>query len=452
MLPDHEAPAPVPQPSAISTTSRKTLCVSVGALVVSLPFMDLEVFQILGKSIVLPYVVLIPVALALVLERQALQTHLRADTPLPFLVAWVIIAACSAGVAFLRSQDAGVLAANVTQVVNIAYMVVHYVVIGAALRMHSNRDFSRVRDIFVWTACAGAALSVYQVGSVVFGWPYAEWLRTSNLYYKANTLNWIGGGSWIAWPRAFGSAPEPTFWAGYLAIGLCFALVRLVETFRVRFAVEAGAIVVGLLLTFSRAAAPPVAAAIIVWALARSPRRQWIVPAIVGATLWISVWPAFLDQHRLAIASDLSAIERVSAQVTGVRMVTDYPLLGVGPGSVASMIDPYLSTIEGNAGIGFSRLYSFVLIVIVTTGVIGTILFALFLLELGRRQYFAVTGRVPGELRTLALSSLVAYAFILIYWIGSPAYNMSFLWFALAFGSAVNARPLSNEDEWPVSV
>jgi hypothetical protein len=422
----------------MSTDRYRTLArLLVGVFVVSLPLMDLELFSVGGKSIVLPYVVLLPILGLLVAERHALRTHLTSDTALPFLAGWLAVAVCSGAIAFLRSQDSGLLTANLLQFANIAYMVVHFVALGAALRLHSNAELPRVLDVFIWTACAGAALSVYQVGSVVFGWPYEEWLRTSNLYFKANTLNWHGGGSWIALPRAFGSAPEPTFWAAYLAIGLCFAMVRLYETFRVRFALEAAAISIGLLLTFSRAALPPLAAAFAVWAVSRRGRRQWVVPGLIAAALCITVGPAFIDQRDLTITADLSAVERLSAQVAGLQMASDYPFLGVGSGSVAATIEGYLSGIDGRAGIGFSRLYSFVLIVLATTGVLGTVLFALFLLEVGRRLHAAVSNASESQVRMTALASLVGYAFVVTYWIGSPAYNMSFLWFTLAFGSVL---------------
>jgi hypothetical protein len=64
-------------------------------------------------------------------------------------------------------------------------------------------------------------------------------------------------------------------------------------------------------------------------------------------------------------------------------------------------------------------------------------LFALFLLEVGRRLHAAVSNASDSQVRMTALASLVGYAFVVTYWIGSPAYNMSFLWFTLAFGSVL---------------
>jgi hypothetical protein len=439
--------------TSVAAAGRRTVVPALLAIfVASLPLMDLEVFRLGGKSIVLPYVMLAIVAAAVLLQRGLVQPYLREDSALPFLAGWIVIAFCSGAVAFLRSQDAALLASNARQFANVAYMAVHYAVVAAALRSCSDRELLSIRDTFVLAACAGALLSAYQIGSVVFSWPYAEWLRTSNLYFKANTLNWHGGGSWIALPRAFGPAPEPTFWAGYLGIALAFALGRLSEGLRWRYGIEAAIVAIALVLTFSRAAAPPVLAMILVWLIARRWMPGWLIPAAVATVFAATVAPALMNDRWLGLLPDHSSAERLSAQVTGLRMVGDYPILGIGPGSVASFVDRYLFVIEGRQNIGFSRLYSFTLTVMVTTGLAGAALFAAYLLEVGRREFRALTAATSPQMRGLALSSLLTFICIVVYWLGSPAYNMSFLWFALAFGSALGARPaVADKRSWSAS-
>jgi hypothetical protein len=421
------------------------------ALVVCLPFMDLEVFQIMGKSVVLPYVAVAALAGALLIEQRALKTFLHEDAALPFLAAWLFFAGMSGAFAFLRSQDLGILRSNMTQSATLVYMGVHYVAIAAALKYLSSQDLLRVRDVFLMTAAAGGALSLYQVAHVAFGWPYVDWFRTSNLYHKANTLNWHGGGSWIAMPRAFGTAPEPTFWAGYLSVALGFALARVADRTSIRNVIEALLILSGLLLTFSRAAIPPLAAMAGVWLLMRRRMPQWLVPAAITALFLVTVWPAFVDEGWLTILEDRSASERLSAQVTGVRMINDYPLVGVGPGSVPMLIEEYAYAINGRQNVSLSNVYSFLLAVIVTTGVAGTILFGMYLAELGRLLWVTREAFGAHEMRALNVSALLAFACVTVYWMGSPAYNMSFLWFALAFGSALTTRRDPDGAECPAS-
>jgi O-antigen ligase len=215
---------------------------------------------------------------------------------------------------------------------------------------------------------------------------------------------------------------------------------------------EAAAVAIALLLTFSRAAAPPVIAIVAVWIVARWYMPHWLVPATLAAVLLLTVLPAVVDDRWLGILPDHSSIERLSAQVTGLHMFIDYPLLGVGPGSVASLVDQYLYVIEGHRNVDFSRLYSFMLSVIVTTGMVGTVVFGAYLLEVGRRVFHAFAALTSVTMHALALSCMLTYFCVVIYWIGSPAYNMSYLWFALAFGSALAPRSDAAGHEWSESV
>lgn len=432
--------------------SRTPIPAILAVLVGSLPLMDLEVFQLAGKSIVVPYVLVAVLGIAVVFHRGLIRAYLSEDVAFPLLAAWLAVMFCSGAVAFLRTQDSGILASNVFQFANLAYMGVHYLVIAAAVRACSEREVISIRDVFVLTACAGAVYSIYQVGAVIFGWPYDEWLRTSNLYYKANTLNWHGGGSWIALPRAYGAGPEPTFWAGYLAIGLAFALGRWSAEIRLRHVAEVGLITVGLLLTFSRAALPPVLAVLVVWLISRVSIPRWLLPATVVAVFTATIIPAFLDDRWLGLLPDHSSIERISAQVTGLHMLADFPLIGIGPGSIAALVDRYLFVVEGHGNVGFSRLYSFTLTVLVTSGVIGGVLFAGYLIEVGRREVRVLKGAASPNMRMLALSAILTYVCVIVYWLGSPAYNMSFLWFSLAFGSALGTHSVrSQQSAWSAS-
>ncbi len=412
------------------------------ALTVALPAMDLEVFRLGDRSIVLPWIIFGALAAAVAVHPRALKQQLD-DTAVLLLVAWVFIACLSGTLAFLRTQDSSFLKANLFQLAILVLMAAHYIVVAAALRLQSNREILCVRNVLVLTACAGALLTFYQFGSVLWGWPYSEWLRTSNLYFKANTLNMHGGGSWISFPRPFGSAPEPTFWAGYLIVGLAFAAGKWKKRVTLRVLVETALIACALLLTFSRSALPALLAMSAAGVIAHRPCPRWLVPAIVLTVLGITVAPVFFDEQWLTLIRDRSALERISAQVTGLQMVADYPLLGVGPGSPLLLMDQYALALGSRTDIAFNHFYSFILNVIATTGIIGTLFFTGFLLETGHTACRRAGSLGSLEMRGVALSCVMAFAGILAYWMTSPGYNMSFLWFALAFGAGL---PESDSD------
>jgi hypothetical protein len=413
----------------------------LAALLVTLPLMDWEILQIGGRSIVAPYVLAGTLAVAVLFHPRALAEQLRRDGAFPWLFCWLLIASVASLSLFLYSGREDILASNTGQVASLGLMVGHYFFIAAALRVQPLPRFTRLTELFIAVAAAGSLLSLYQLGSVIFGWPYGEFWRTSNLYFKAHTLNWHGGGSWITFPRAYGTAPEPTFWAGYLVCALAMALGRLEPGAPRRFRIAVFLILVGIATTFSRAAVVPAASVLAVW-LWYLFRRTMPLPLTIGilaAALVATVGPAFASERVMTVMNDHSAIERLSAQVTGLRIVADYPFIGAGPGSVPFLVDKYLFVVEGRQLVGFSRLYSFFLLIMVATGGLGTLVFSVFLVELLRPVHADLTSDVPA-VAMIARSAILCYVAIIVYWVGSPGYNMSYIWFCLAMASALRGR------------
>ncbi len=400
--------------------------------------MDWEIVQLGGRSIVAPYVLTGVVGVAVLLYPRALSEQLRRDAAFPWIFCWFLIASAASLWLYVYSGRRDILASNVFQLASLGLMIAHYFFLAAALRVQPLTRLTFLVDLFIAAAVGGALLSLYQLASVVFGLPYWEFWRTSNLYFKAHTLNWHGGGSWIAFPRAYGTAPEPTFWAGYFVCALGMTLGRLQSGASRWLPAAAILIVAGLVSTFSRAAVVPVAAVLGVWLWYVVTRTMplWITIAVLVAALAATVWPAFASERMMTTLNDHSAIERLSAQITGLRIVADFPFIGAGPGSVPFLVDKYLFVIEGRQLVEFSRLYSFFLVVMVATGMLGTVVFSVFLVELFRPLHPLVAGRVPG-VEPLARSAILCGVAIMTCWIGSPAYNMSYIWFCLALAAAL---------------
>ena len=414
-------------------------------LVFTLPFMDLELFRILGRSIVLPVVAAAALGIAVLGRPRALVEAIARDRPLPLLLGWMLVMGFATVTRYLTTQKQDVLGSNLAQIASFSLMALTYGICSVALRLQPVEGRFRIVQWCIWVGAAGGVLSLYQVASVVYGLPYVEWWRTSTMYYKANTLNWHGGGSWIAFPRAYGTAPEPTFWAGYLIVSLSMALGVLTQFRRLSYTFAALLITAGLGLTFSRAVLFPFGAMVLLWLWFVLRRRiPLLVSGIVLAgAVAATIWPAFVSERSLMLWEDHSAIERLSAQVTGLRMAADHPFVGTGPGGFEDLIDRYLFVIEGRQNVGFSRFYSFFLIVLVSSGLLGMVLFTAFLLEILRvlHEHLEDSDR---RTAAIAASTLFASAAIIVYWIGSPAYNMSFMWFTLALCNAASPPPAAH--------
>jgi O-antigen ligase len=411
-------------------------------LVFALPFMDLELVRILGRSIVLPVVAAGALGVAILGRPRALLEALGRDRPLPLLVCWMLVMGFATVTGYLTTQRQDVLASNLAQIASFTLMALTYGSCSVALRLQPVERRYRIVQWCVWVGAAGGVLSLYQVASVVYGLPYVEWWRTSTMYYKAYTLNWHGGGSWIAFPRAYGTAPEPTFWGGYLIVALSMALGLLTQFRRLSYAFAALLITAGVCLTFSRAVLFPLGAMMVLWLWFVARRRipLFVSALVLAGAVGATIWPAFVSERRLMLWEDLSAIERLSAQVTGLRMAADHPFVGTGPGGFEDLIDRYVFVIEGRQNVGFSRFYSFFLIILVSTGLLGMVLFTAFLFEVLRvlHEHLEDSDR---RIAAIAASTLFATGAIIVYWIGSPAYNMSFMWFTLALCNALSSAP-----------
>src|SRR5262245_47491203 len=102
--------------------------------VVSFPFMDLEVFQVGNKSIVLPYIATFLLAVPLLPRLPEALRRCGEDSGLPLLVSWFFVACLSSIWNHFRYPWEDIFWKNVTQLVNLLLMLVQYVLFVVALR------------------------------------------------------------------------------------------------------------------------------------------------------------------------------------------------------------------------------------------------------------------------------------------------------------------------------
>jgi hypothetical protein len=416
---------------------------------VSLVFMDLEVVQIAGKSIVLPYVATLALGVAL-LARPARLRGAFADPVLPFLIAWVGLACFSAALGyarfyrepFLRYERLDLLRRDTTQSLNLLLMLTQYVIFACAIRSMPPRQTVRIVRVFVTVGLVGSLYALYQMGFVIFGWPYCEWFRTANLYLHAESLEPGGFGGWIRVPRAFGTAPEPSLWGAYLAVVLAFLLGSVGMRRRWMGLPTVAAVVLvllAILVTFSRSTWVTVVALLLLWALARLAGRlpAWAMGVVLVGALGATLWPAIIVRGSTTVFSDLSTLERMSAHLTGLNMLADNPLFGIGFGSIEFFISRYAVLLPGYDEIRFITVFSFFLLVFVSTGIVGACLFWTFLVRLmvTLHHSFDLPVADPG-LVGLRLGTALACMAVLTSWLNHPAYNFTYIWFALALGAA----------------
>ena len=204
------------------------------------------------------------------------------------------------------------------------------------------------------------------------------------------------------WPRATGTSVDPNVYGGMLMLG---AAVMLAQTFAPRPILPRWLLVGGLAITAtamvasqSRASWLGLAVAAAVVATIRD-RRLWLLGALGGAAM--VVLP--VGQRMLArlasgfAAQDRAAALRLDEYRQALKIIADYPILGVGFGGA-----PEVGTF-----VGVSSIY---LLVGEQTGLIGLGLFLLTLAILGINGLRAALTAPDRDDRALVTTLLAAFA------------------------------------------
>jgi hypothetical protein len=419
--------------------------------VASLPLMDLEVVQVGGRSLVLPWLTALLLPLALLPHAPRVLHDLRRDPGLPLLLA-TLCACCLCSIwAYFRHQRLDILAKNATQLSNLALMVAQYALFAGALGLLHTAWVGRLLRRFVDVAVVGALYSLYQLLAVFQKWPGRGGLRNSTLYYHAFTLSDEGYTSWIDFPRPYGTAPEPSFWAGYIALALALAVgARMGGERRPGDHLRLLILVASVVATLSRgvvitAALLALAAAAVRWAPRLAARRlAWILAPVLLATLL----PPLLGQGAQVLL-DRSSLERLSTHRRGLAIFVDHALTGVGFGTIEFLAPEYAWKFPNYADLSLLVVHNIYLLVLASTGLLGSLLFFGFLRDLLRGTGAALSRATgPGE-RPLLIQAVLAVVAVLGFWLNTPAYNVSFAWFGLALAGAAARRPARRPEPLP---
>ncbi|MGE3840936.1 MAG: O-antigen ligase family protein [Vicinamibacterales bacterium] len=411
--------------------------------ILTLPFMDFEVFQAGGKSIVLPYITAAAVLPLALIRPRAVFAFTVTLPETRSLLLWLGLATWSSYLTFLSTQRGDLLAANERQLLNVVLMLIQFLGFAFVLATLPRPMVGRLVNLAALTALVGALFSFYQLASVYVPLPAADFARNSNLYFKADTLNLTGGGSWAGVPRPTGTAPEPTFWGGFLLVMGAYYLGRVCVRRRGIDWLACGVVALAIFTTFSRAAFVGCAFVALVLVATRGgryiPRRAaaTIVVLACGTSLVPAVFAAWLREF----ATDLSAVERLSSAATALELTFAFPLFGIGPGSIDAYVDRYMVLLDFYERVAFSRLYSFFHVVLVGTGIIGMIVFLVFLWRtMSRFDGDTPRTRQDPEWQAVRFGAFLSATAALGTWTVSPAYNFTFLWFALGAAAVLGRR------------
>lgn len=192
--------------------------------------------------------------------------------------------------------------------------------------------------------------------------------------------------------RVFGTFLDPNFLGAFLSFGFALSILELTlkKVLKIKdFLNENKWLIVStfilgltILLTFSRSAYLMSVAAIIIILAVKNIKLLGVF--LVGLLILYFIFPPFNERIQGAINIDKSANERFSSWDRGLIIFQENPILGVGFNNIRNYsqqrnLTKIYSVDGGNAGAGVDSSLIFVM---ATTGLVGFLVFVLFIFKL----------------------------------------------------------------------
>lgn len=427
--------------------------------VASTPFVSLEVFRLVGKSVTLPYLCWLPAVVwgwgLIAAGRRPLRFSMVDKT----LWAWLSFSLVGA---LIRWHGFPFDSFGLKTFTQAGYMIFCWTGMkGFEVFIAEDRD-DRLR--FVSSCFALTALAVTLHGAIqIAAWhgfgTVLDFGRNANVFANQRGLLSIWAGGLF---RACSFFPEPVFMAAFLSCALCFK-IKAAGPFLSRLGKCASALIaVGMAITLSRTAFLALAAAgmaaMAALAAARFEQQRGILLVLVVVFLAFSSFALFFfpETFDAPLDGDISVVWRAVEARDALSTAARFPWLGLGLGnydtlgSRYSFMGPFSRYVKPFT----SSLYTKVLL---ETGLIGSFFFGIFCISLIQSAWQFDKGyKAPNLVNTLlprddatcqrcdlhadistCFGKTGAMAATLIMWCGHSAFNMTFLWifFATILGS-----------------
>jgi len=244
----------------------------------------------------------------------------------------------------------------------------------------------------------------------------------------------------INYNRVSGLAAEPGLWAVFLTMPLCLLLPRLYYKFRMRdFGAFLG-IFFPFLLTGGRSGFLSLFLAIIsfpCFVLSGNNRKLYALFTVTVISL--SIFMGIFSEFTPGSDRDWSQIERANGMIVATRMFIANPIFGIGIGRYRQEQGKYqFKGINIAAGQG-DYPYSFYLSLAAETGIIGLILWLLFLKTIGDKLYFMINNIKGGTDEKILYAGLIlSFLSIAFGWINIGGINSVYYFFIFAIISVLS--------------
>ena len=390
--------------------------------VFSLPFTAFSVFKIGGRDIIFSWFLVFLLALLNIPKLK------RPGKVIVILYIWFFILFLS--VANLGFLEGFIPVKGFTQLLMVIIMMIHLVVLYVLFRDKTFIEIKKLIGVLIFSTFLLVLYTFYQYSAYYLTFlPQIDVFRNATIYtiYKGTGIE-----GWSGTYRAYGVAPEPTFWASYLLIPLAFLVPYLFSSLR-KFWIKKilfFLFFISLILTSGRAGWIGFIVILLISPLIlKIPSIMKISYFLITLILITVVFGGVIGNYfKTPLFTDISFEDRLHAEITALEIFSTNPILGIGFGNFEDFTQRYLGT-------PFLVTHNFYLRILAETGIFGFLIFLLFLGFLFQtliKSHAAIRQIKNSETEKFIQGLFLAFFSILVVWLFSEGYNFSYIWFIFA--------------------
>jgi O-antigen ligase len=391
--------------------------------VFTLPLMAFSIFKFGEKDIIFSW------ALILLIGLLNIQRFKKINRAVIFLFMWffvLILTEMNLGAQINLSPSKIFF-----QLINIGIMMIHVIVLCAILRDKKFEEIENITKILFFSTLVFIFYGFYQYSTYFLTFlPKLDIFRNASIY---NIYSGTGKEGWIGTYRISSVAPEPSCWAFYLLIPLCFFIPYIFSLKKFWWKKFYFLLfLISFILTFSRSGFIVLFIVFLISPLIIRkipPKLKIVYVSTILIFFVLGIFGIYRGYLRLPMFSDLSFYERLYSQEIAFRVFYRNPVLGVGFGNFQNFIENNFPPLTSSSLI---VTHNFFLRILAETGLVGFCFFILFLFYINikiKKAKLIIDEIGDMEKRRFIEGLELCFFSIVISWLFFPGYNFSYIWF-----------------------
>jgi O-antigen ligase len=409
--------------------------------ITTIPFIALSVVTVMGKDLLLNYFMMYFVVIEwLLMQQRRFKAYF--DSRGKWLLIFVALSIMVNMAVTSQVFNIKMLTQNLNAILILSFflLLTNYLV---------QQEYSTIRkylDYFIYVCVLLSIFTFYQYYAGSHNLPLFDYFRNASLYMMANTL--AAAGSWSQSIRVYGVAPEPSMWAAMILVPISLLLPFMFEKRSWPATISFIMLNMSFFLSVSRTGFLSylfVALIYLFYKLRKRKERFRSFPIFTVLAIVYTSAVFFIEMLQKSYITDYSFVERLAGQIIAFKMFVSSPIFGVGLGNYSLYFPDYLnSALERiliyKKDIVGSFTYNLYIRLLAETGLVGFLIFMIFLYSLYRVIFYVRTlPELSREQGVFVTGLELAYYSILFSWFNIEGFNFMYIWFVFATISVLPA-------------